>query len=421
VTTGRRDDTGQLPQPVPTLPERPAATSATVSTAAVGSGSRVTGVDVARGLALFGMMATHVFETIADDGSPTAATVVAAGRSAATFAVVAGVSVAFLSGGRRGVHGRARTASAAGLAVRALLIGAVGLLLGFTSSVEVILAFYALMFLLAIPLLPLRPGRLAVLCGVLAVASPVLLVATARLGLGHGEGPDPTPITLVTDPLGVLLQLLVTGAYPVVVYLAYLCAGLAIGRLDLTSRRVAGWLFGGGLALAVTSRVVSWSLLYPLGGMDRLVAVRSWYDSPAEAASELLWDPEQGSSWWYLAVAAPHAHSPLDMAHVLGSATAVLGASLLLTRRPAVRRLLQPLAAAGAMTLTLYSAHILVLEAEPFDDAAGALYLFLIVASLLFAVLWRRDHDQGPLERLVGVPSSRVRRAVLDRSPAPGR
>ena len=382
---------------------------------------RLVGVDLARGLALFGMMATHVFETIDDDGSPTVATMVAAGRSAATFALVAGISIAFLSGGRRGVHGRDRTASAAGLAVRALLVGAVGLLLGFTWSVAVILPFYALMFLLAIPLLGLPARTVAGMCGALVVLSPVLLVAAARLGLEQGEGSDLTPVTLLTDPLGVLLQLLVTGAYPVVIYLAYLCAGLAIGRLDLTCRRVAAWLLGGGLALAVTSRLTSWVLLYPLGGLDRLVTERSWYDSPAEAATELLWEPEQGSSWWYLAVAGPHAHSTLDMVHVLGSAMAVLGAALLATRVPAVRRLVGPLATAGAMTLTLYTAHILVLEAGLFENDPTALYLFLVVTSLVFAVLWRRRHDQGPLEGMVGTPATRARQAVLARAAATSR
>lgn len=378
------------------------------------SRSRVIGVDVARGLGLLGMMATHVFETIDDNGSPTASTVIAAGRSAAVFALVAGVGVAFLSGGRRGVRGRDRTASAAGLAVRALLIGAIGLLLGFTDSVAVILPFYALMFLLAIPLLGLPVKALAGLCGALVLLGPVLLIAAARLGLEVGEGDELTPVTLLTDPVEVLLQLSVTGFYPVVVYLAYLCAGLAIGRLDLGSRRVAGWLLAGGIALAVAARAASWVLLYPLGGLDRLVAAG---DDRAEAASMLRWEPEQGSSWWYLAVAGPHAHSTLDMAHALGSAVAVLGAALLLTRIPAVRRLLMPLATAGAMTLTLYSAHVLVLEAELLDDA-GALYLVLVVACLVFAVLWRRRHDQGPLEQFIGTRSARVRQAVLARAPA---
>jgi hypothetical protein len=46
----------------------------------------------------------------------------------------------------------------------------------------------------------------------------------------------------------------------------YLCVGLAIGRLDLGSPRVAWWLLGGGLALAVVSRAVSVVVLYRLGG-----------------------------------------------------------------------------------------------------------------------------------------------------------
>jgi uncharacterized membrane protein len=115
---------------------------------------RVIGVDVARGIALIGMMAVHVFATFDRHGTPTLATALAAGRSATTFVLVAGVSLAFLSGGQRVVDGRARTAAAAGIAVRALLIGAIGLLLGYAADaieVEVILPYYAALFLLAIP------------------------------------------------------------------------------------------------------------------------------------------------------------------------------------------------------------------------------------------------------------------------------
>ncbi len=378
---------------------------------------RLVGVDVARGLALFGMMATHVFDTVGDDGSPTAVTQIAAGRSAATFTLIAGVSVAFLSGGRDGVRGAARSAAASGLAVRALLIGAVGLLLAYAETVEVILPFYALMFLLAVPLLTWRPRQLFALSAALAVLGPVLLLVLARTGLEFGERPDPTPVTVLTDPGGTLEQLFVTGAYPVVVYAAYLCAGLAVGRLDLGSRRVAGWLLAAGVALAAAASALSWALLVPFGGLDRLVASGEHDESRAEVLSSLLWEPEQGTSWDYLAVAAPHTHTPLDVAHVLGSGLAVLGAALLLTRVPVLRRLLAPVAAAGAMTLTLYSAHVLVLGADPFDDEA-ALYLAMVTASLVFAVLWRRRHRQGPLERPISAASERARRAVLDRPPA---
>jgi uncharacterized membrane protein YeiB len=376
---------------------------------------RLTGVDVARGVALFGMMATHVFSTFTDEHTPGASTVIASGRSAATFALIAGVSLAFMSAGRDVVPGRGRTAVAAALVVRAGMIGAIGLLLGFTESpLDVILPFYALMFLLAIPLLPLPPKALAVIAGSLMLLAPVLLTALAAAGLQYATRPDPTPVTLVTDPVGLLGQLLVTGYYPVVVYMAYLCAGLAIGRLDLRSSRLAWWLLGGGMALAVVARVVSHVLLHPLGGLAALVAHHE-SDDPAWAATDLLWEPEQGSSWWYLALASPHAHTPPDLAHSLGAGMAVLGASLLLTRITVVRRLLGPLTSAGAMTLTLYSAHLLVLETGVLGEHLTTQYLLLVFASLIFAVLWRRWQRQGPLEGLVAAAAGRARRAVSQR------
>jgi uncharacterized membrane protein len=382
-------------------------------TAALARPGRVTGVDVARGLALFGMMAVHVWDAI-EDGAPTTSTVLAGGRSAATFAVVAGVSIAFLSGGRHRLQGRARTAAAVGIAVRALAIGLIGLLLGsIGTGIEVILPAYAVLFLLAIPLLGLSPAVLGLLAAALAAVGPVLLVTTVDSDLPHLHATNPTLVSLGTEPLGLLGALFLTGPYPVVVYLAYVCAGLAVGRLDLTSRRVAAWLLGGGVVLAVGAKTVSDVLLYPLGGLDRLTA------TTGEDATALLWEPEQDSSWWYLALSGPHAHTTLDVVHATGSALAVLGAALLLTRVRVVDRLLRPLQAAGAMTLTLYSAHILVIAVGVFDDSEVAQYLFLLVGSLVFASLWRRRRAQGPLEALVGRAAGRARRAVLGKPASP--
>ncbi|WP_219416805.1 heparan-alpha-glucosaminide N-acetyltransferase domain-containing protein [Pseudonocardia nigra] len=376
---------------------------------------RVVGVDVARGAALVGMMAAHVFPFFADDGTPTVSTAVTAARSAATFVLVAGVGLAFVSGGRTAVRGRPRTAVSAGIAVRALLIGAIGLVLGWLSElngVAGILPFYALLFLLAIPLLGLAPLVLAGIAAAVIALGPVLLVATAESDLPHlDEDGDPTPVTLVRAPLALLVHLSVTGEYPAAVYLAYLCAGLAIGRLDLGSRRVAWWLLGAGAALAVAARAVSAAVLHPLGGLARL----SSGDGSAEAVQELLWDPERSTSWWYLAIPAPHSHTPVDVAHTLGSAMAVLGAALLLSRLPAVARLLRPLALAGAMALTLYSAHLVVLATGVLEDHSALLFLLMVVGALGFAGLWWRRFGPGPLERVVTAASARARHAAAGR------
>ena len=373
--------------------------------------ARVTGVDLARGLALLGMFAVHVFDEYTDGGG-TLTGYLAAGRSAATFALVAGVSVAFLTGGRRILHGRARRAAAVGLAVRAAGIATIGFLLAYAGSdLDLILVFYGVFFLCMIPLIGLPPKALAALSAAFVLIGPLVLMEAARWHLPDSGTGEPTFGTLVTDPLGLLSQTFFTGVYPVMTYLAYLCAGLAIGRLDLTSRRLAVRLLGGGVALVATAQVVSHVLLYQLGDLDRLVASTGWN------AMDLLWDADQGTTWGYLALAAPHTNTQLDLVNTLGSAMAVLGLSLLLTRLPVVERLLRPIRTAGTMTLTLYSAQALVIATGVFEDQPLALYALLVVGALVGAALWRRWRSQGPLEELVGRAAGRARRAVLG-SPA---
>ncbi|WP_405868086.1 hypothetical protein [Streptomyces sp. NBC_00005] len=59
-------------------------------------------MDTARGLALIGMFSVHVYGAFAADGSPTPAWMFAGGRSASTFALMAGMGLAFTTGRGRG-------------------------------------------------------------------------------------------------------------------------------------------------------------------------------------------------------------------------------------------------------------------------------------------------------------------------------
>ena len=80
------------------------------------------------------MLAANVFDVLGDNGKPTLAAMTVTGRAATLFVMVAGISLAFITGGRHPVKGRARRAAAAGIAIRALLIGAIGLTLGYVAS-----------------------------------------------------------------------------------------------------------------------------------------------------------------------------------------------------------------------------------------------------------------------------------------------
>jgi uncharacterized membrane protein YeiB len=387
--------------PAPVVGEQPAPALGAPAKA------RFLGVDVTRGIALVTMIAANAWEPLGSDGSPTVAGMTVIGRAATLFVMVAGISLALITGGRKPVRGRLRRAARASIAVRALVIGAIGLALGYAASISVILPYYGLYFLLAIPLVGLGPRILACVVAGLVVISPLVLLASFSLGWG----PAFDRLTLGSpfeDPAGFLTQLFLTGDYPAVTNLAYLCAGLAIGRLDLSSTKVAVRLLIGGLALAVVTWVTSWFLVLHLGGLQHLIAAGA-----GTTRDQVVWDADVVPSWWWLALDVHHSGTPVNMLQTLGSAMAVLGAVLLVTRLPAGRRLLAPLGVAGAMTLTIYSAHAPYVASHLPPHDLLVRYLLIVGVALAFAVLWRRWVGQGPLERLVTMAADRARVAVL--------
>ena len=333
---------------------------------------RLVGVDVARGLALIGMMSVHVLPPLSADGSTSTAFAISAGRASALFALLAGVGLAL-----------ARV-SRPGLVARAAVVAAIGLTLGMVPSpVAVILAHYGLLFLCALPFVRLRSRTLFVLGGGWLVAAPVLAHAL-RAGVDQGPGANPSWLWL-GEPGRLALDLALTGYYPVLSWTGYVLVGLAVGKLALSSRRTAGLLLAAGTGLAVAAKTVSWLLLGPFGG-DRFV------DS-----SQQFYGTTPTDTWWWLAVSAPHTGTPLDLLHTTGTSMAVLGGCLLLASLPwrAARYALLPLAAAGAMTLTLYTWHVLAL-------GLGLQGLWVhVLAVLLVATVWKLAlRRRGPLEGL---------------------
>lgn len=370
---------------------------------------RLVGVDATRGLALLGMMAVHVLPSTNADGTVTAAYQLTGGRSAATFAVLAGVGLALASGGNR----PDTKGFAASVAIRALAIGTIGLLLGYVDSgLAVILPYYAMFFLLSIPLLRLRARTLALAAVGLALVVPVVS-QVLRAGLSSPDRGNPTFDRLVEDPFGLLSELLLTGYYPALAWLTYLAAGLAIGRLDLRNSKVAAGLLGAGAVLVGIGASASWLQLDVFGGREVLVATTRLGQTSTEierALTTSMYGTTPPTTWWWLAVDAPHSGTPFDLLQTAGFAIALLGAVLLLAR--VTGPLLVPLAAAGAMTLTLYSAHVLLVRSPLLPNDALASYLVQAVVALTFASLWYLTKRRGPLEALVAFLANTTRRAA---------
>ena len=375
---------------------------------------RVVGLDVARAVALVGMMATHILPALDLDGVSFSRQL-AGGRASALFAVLAGASIALMSGRATPQHGRQRVATSAGLAVRALLIAVIGLLLGeLDSGIAVILTYYGLLFLLAIPFLGLGARSLAVLSVVWLVAAPVLS-QLVRPRLPEPSYDSPTFASLA-DPLQLLSELTLTGYYPAFVWLAYVFAGMALGRVDLTHRRTTTVVGVVGAALAVTSVVVSEVLLAAPGAKRALVET---FDDPGALGSVTmtlqrgLYGTTPTDSWWWLAVHAPHSGTPFDLAHTIG--TSLLVVALCVAAGRAAPRTLAVVFGAGAMTLTLYSAHVVLRSPGLWDSDTMATFLGQVTAVLLVGAAFRLARRRGPLEALVAEAQAAVRRAAAPR------
>ncbi|WP_147251963.1 heparan-alpha-glucosaminide N-acetyltransferase domain-containing protein [Blastococcus sp. TF02-9] len=385
--------------------------------------SRLIGIDAARGVALVGMMAVHVLDPVGPDGTPSLAWSLAGGKSAALFALLAGVGIAFSSGRRHRPHGRAWVANAGSLAVRALLIAMVGLVLGYLvprSLAAVILPYYALLFLLAIPLLSLSIRALLAVAAVIVVGMPVLS-HLLRAGTETAVAGNPTFEDLLGDPGRLLTELTLTGTYPALSWLAYLCVGMAVGQARLSTRRVATTMAVAGLGLAVGARAVSWFLLDVLGGRSELEAVALQSLSSEEYTDLLDWGPSgitPADTPWWLATVSPHSSTPLDLVFTIGVALAVLGACILIGRTGT--SWLRPLAAAGSMTLTLYCLHLLMLSSPFMPDHDGASFLLQVAVVVAFGLGWSRYHARGPLEDVVASATSATRRRLLSGRGAKG-
>ncbi|MDG6108677.1 DUF1624 domain-containing protein [Dactylosporangium aurantiacum] len=390
---------------------------------------RLIAVDAARGVALLGMITLHALYEADAAGNPTWSATVFSGRAAALFAVLAGVGIAFVTGRRRVAAGD-RAAVAAMMATRAVAIGAVGFLVCAGDSVlkAVILPYYAVVFLLAIPLVYLRTRTVAVVGLLLATGGPAAdYFLLPRLPTPQLD--NPSFDRLVHDPVGMLTELTLTGFYPSPAWLAYVCAGIVLGRQDLTRRRFAALLLAGGAVVAVWANAISKLLLYRFGGLAAI-----WKSQPDSGLSvaetkELLTFGGDGNTpsdtWWWLAVNTPHTSTPADMFGAAGCAVAVLGLLLLaghVTRRvlgPLCTVVLVTLASAGSMTLTFYAAHILFINSDFDTYSATNGCLVQVIGAVLIGLAVRGTVGRGPLEAAVSALANRARRWVSARGAAP--
>ncbi|GAA5025305.1 heparan-alpha-glucosaminide N-acetyltransferase domain-containing protein [Microbacterium fluvii] len=347
---------------------------------------RFAGVDLARGLAVMGMLAAHL-SALPDLvwADPSTWGGIAAGRSSILFATLAGVSIALVTGGTTPLRGSARARACGRLAVRAALLWVLGVVLISTGvPVYVILPAYAVLFVLALPFTGLSARVLLPLAAVWAIVSPFLLVL-----IDSWEFWATPAAEQVVQGLG--------WHYPFVTWITFVLAGMGAARAGLQRSRVQWWLLGGGAALA--------ALGY---GWDAVAGL-------PEGAIPVRW-------WVGVWTAQAHSGGILEVVGSGGFALAVLGACLLLCRsiraaaephRPAavaISWLTLPLRAVGAMPLTAYTGQLVVwaIASAVLLGSSGDLsgfraldpFWWFALITLAGCTAWALLVGRGPLEQL---------------------
>ncbi|MEI9413231.1 heparan-alpha-glucosaminide N-acetyltransferase domain-containing protein [Mesorhizobium salmacidum] len=344
--------------------------------------NRLVGVDLARGLAVFGMYAVHVGPDPSEGGVTDFFLELAHGRSSALFAFLAGFSLVLITG-RIPKTGQAGRQAATKIVIRALILLALGLLLEVTQAPVVeILAFYGLYFLLVLPLYRLDAVTLA------AIGLSTTLVLPQLSFLLNEMMDEEMPF----------VTLWLSGTYPAITWIPFVIAGMAVARLNLTKVTTRRWLAIAGIVLAVLGYGGSALALHYMPGVAEAITEQGG------DIGDLSWS-NAGETWSgygavWLWVASPHSDTTFSILGNTGVALLVLAISLAVSDTR-LRVLTAPIATVGSMSLTAYMLHIGGIWVL---DPVGSLYELggFVLATSAFATLWRRAFGRGPLEALMG-------------------
>ena len=413
---------------------------------------RIVGLDIARGLAVIGMIAAHTVETYGQllwhDASTWSSIV--NGRPSILFALLAGISIALMTGRSEGPDRSRLGLVRMQLVGRGIVIFAIGLVLEMLgTNIAVILTFYGAIYVIATLFVAARVRTLLLWAVGLAVAGPALQAGLSVLLMGgSGQG----------------TQFLTEGTYSVTVWTSLMLTGLALGRLDVTRKKVAGSALAIGVALSAIgySLGVLWgggepsfgSDVEPYSGSSSIVSSYSYAPAETVPAEDLdltglvcedygdgylscypddyfddtIWSSSSmgdgdingwdgyaamvesgdpvGAMWMAFTSAWPHSGGTMEVLGSGGFALAVVGLLVLVGRW--LRYALLPIAAVGMMPLTAYTAHVVViwlLSGPGGWNSDPALFWWLAGGVLACCTAWALLVGRGPLERLTGYVS----------------
>ncbi len=350
-------------------------------------GKRIIGFDLARALAVFGMVVVN-FKIVmgAEENGPVWLVNLVgllSGRAAATFVVLAGIGISLLSQKARLMCDSEKLKQdRLMLLKRALFLFVAGLLYTPIWPAD-ILHFYGIYIALAAFLLSTSSRRLWACSGALVVASVALIFL---FDYNQGWNWETLDYRGFWSPAGMVRHLFFNGFHPVVPWLSFLLVGMAIGRQNLGDTLVRRRIFTLGAVVALSAE-----------GLSRLLVNR--LSSNADVTDQET----------IAAILGTGPMPPMPLYILAGAGTAVALIALLVSfgLRYEEADWLRPFVATGQLALTLYVGHVLLgmgtleflgcLENQTLPFSLFASVVFCVVG-VIFAFFWRKRFKRGPVE-----------------------
>ena len=347
---------------------------------------RIIGVDVARALAVIGMIVVNFKTVFGAEESPLLKTIVSVfdGKAAATFVVLAGVGVAFMTNSamRNADKGKLKTARWR-IGKRALFLFVVGLSYLWIWPAD-ILHFYGVYMLLALAFIPASNRRILAAVAGMILSYPLLMMLVDYDTAWNFDTLEYRDFWTISS---FLRNLFYNGFHPVIPWAAFLLFGVWFGRQDLRNDAFVKKMLFVGSTTFIFVQLFSYGLLWFLSGGD------------PQAYAEL--EQVLGTS--------PMPPLPIYMVNGIASAVVIISSCILLARRIPTSFLIDALAKTGQLALTFYIAHVIIgmglVESfldEPFGGYSIAFSLgyalLFSLACVVFALVWRKFFASGPLE-----------------------
>ena len=347
---------------------------------------RIIGIDVARALAVIGMIIVNFKVVFGENGLDWVKSFanVFDGKAAATFVVLAGIGLALMTNSAIKNKDQGKLKIARGrILKRALFLFIIGISY-LTIWPADILHFYGIYMAITVLLLNSKGRTLIATAIILIIAFPILMTFW---NYETGWNFNTLEYQDFWTTKGFIRNLFFNGFHPVVPWTAFMLFGYWFGKQDLHNDKFIKKTFWISSIIFVSIQALSYLSISVLS------------EGNQETTKELI----------EILGTSPMPPLPVYMFNGIATAFAIISASIIIAKRFENNRIIDALNKTGQLALTFYVAHVIIgmgiIDAinpakmgkysVEFSVSYALLFSFLCI---LFAVVWKKYKSSGPLE-----------------------